>query len=138
MVTGGKGIHVIAPLRRVAEWPEVKSFCKAFAQKLADAEPDRFVANMSKAKRKGRLFIDYLRNERGATAIAPWSTRSREGAPVATPIGWDEIETIERANAFSLAEAAARAAQPDPWPDYFKLSQSITRGMLNAVAGPLR
>ena len=85
MVTGGKGIHVIAPLQRRAEWPEVKAFCKGFAQRLADAEPDRFVANMSKAKRKGRLFIDYLRNERGATAIAPFSTRSREGAPCAVP-----------------------------------------------------
>lgn len=79
LVTGGKGVHVIAPLRPSMEWPEVKAFCKALAQRLADNEPDRFVATMSKAKRKGKLFIDYLRNERGSTAIAPWSSRSRQG-----------------------------------------------------------
>ncbi|MHB1104518.1 MAG: non-homologous end-joining DNA ligase [Devosia sp.] len=138
MVTGGKGIHVIAPLQRVTEWPEVKAFCKTFAQRLAEAEPDRFTARLGKAKRKGRLFIDYLRNERGSTAICPWSTRSREGAPCAVPVSWDEVETLERANAFSLGHAAARATEKDPWPDYFKLSQSITKGMVNAVAGPLR
>ena len=134
MVTGGKGIHVIAPLQRRAEWPDVKAFCKGFAQRLADAEPDRFVANMSKAKRKGRLFIDYLRNERGATAIAPFSTRSREGAPCAVPISWEEVETISGANIFSLGAAAAKAAEPDPWPDYFKLKQAITATMLKTVS----
>ena len=104
------------------------------AQRLADAEPDRFVANMSKAKRKGRLFIDYLRNERGATAIAPFSTRSREGAPCAVPISWKEVETISGANIFSLGAAAAKAAEPDPWPDYFKLKQAITATMLKTVS----
>ncbi|HTO27498.1 MAG TPA: DNA ligase D, partial [Devosia sp.] len=81
LVSGGKGVHVIAPLRPTTEWPEVKVFCKTLAQRLADREPERFVATMSKAKRKGKLFIDYLRNERGSTAIAPWSSRSRQGAP---------------------------------------------------------
>src|SRR5690606_28181229 len=83
LVSGGKGIHVIAPLRPGLGWPETKAFCKAVAQHLAQKYPDRFTANMSKAKRKGKLFIDYLRNERGATAIAPWSSRSRQGAPAA-------------------------------------------------------
>ena len=104
LVTGGKGVHVIAPLVPNAEWPEVKAFCKAFAQRLADREPDRFIATMSKAKRKGKLFIDYLRNERGSTAVAPWSSRSREGAPAAVPVSWDELETIKAANQFSLAD----------------------------------
>jgi bifunctional non-homologous end joining protein LigD len=134
MVTGGKGIHVIVPLQRRAEWPDVKAFCKAFAQRLADTEPDRFVANMSKAKRKGRLFVDYLRNERGSTAIAPFSTRSREGAPCAVPVSWDEVATLAGANVFSLEAAAARAAEPDPWPDYFKLRQAITATTLKAVS----
>ncbi|PXA99098.1 DNA ligase D [Nostoc sp. 3335mG] len=125
MVSGGKGIHVIVPLKPEVEWPEVKEFCKSFAQSLADDEPDRFTANMSKAKRKGRLFIDYLRNERGSTAICPWSARSREGAPVAVPISWDEVETIKAANIFSLETAAARAAGENPWPDYFKIRQSL-------------
>ena len=138
MVTGGKGIHVIAPIVPKAEWPLVKSFCRAFAIALERAQPERFTANMSKAKRKGRLFVDYLRNERGATAIAPWSTRSRHNAPVAVPLAWDEVETLEAANTFSLDAAAVRAQEPDPWPDYFKLTQSITDGMVSAVAGPVK
>ncbi len=106
MVTGGKGIHVIAPLRRTLEWPEIKLFCRTFAEKLANDEPDRFTANIRKATRKGRMFVDYLRNERGATAVSPYSTRAKPGCPVATPISWDEVETLDRANAFSLGEAA--------------------------------
>jgi bifunctional non-homologous end joining protein LigD len=135
MVTGGKGIHVIAPLAPTLDWPAVKTFCKAFAQKLEDDAPERFVANMSKAKRKGRMFVDYLRNERGSTAIAPFSTRSREGAPCAIPVTWDEVPALDRANGVSLTEAAARAKAPDPWPDYFSVKQSITPKMLTAITG---
>jgi bifunctional non-homologous end joining protein LigD len=135
MVTGGKGIHVIAPLRRTLEWPEIKLFCRTFAEKLAIDEPDRFTSNIRKATRKGRMFVDYLRNERGATAVAPYSTRAKPGAPVATPVSWDEVDGLEAANMFSLGEAAARAEGPDPWPDYFKVTQSITKAMLSSVAG---
>jgi bifunctional non-homologous end joining protein LigD len=134
LISGGKGIHVIAPIVPSAGWPEVKAFCKALAQRMAAREPDRFVANMSKAKRKGKLFIDYLRNERGSTAIAPWSSRSRQGAPAAVPVRWDELDTIKAANQFSLALAAERARQPDPWKDYFSTTQTITKAMQNAVA----
>ncbi|MEO8883580.1 MAG: non-homologous end-joining DNA ligase [Devosia sp.] len=133
MLTGGKGVHVIAPLQPSLEWPEVKAFCHGFAQKLEAAEPDRFITNMAKAKRKGRMFVDYLRNERGATAVSPWSTRSREGAPAAVPISWSELKTIEAANAFPLPVAAARAAKPDPWKGYFTTKQTITASMLGAV-----
>ncbi|KKB76478.1 ATP-dependent DNA ligase [Devosia soli] len=125
MVSGGKGIHIIVPLKPEVEWPEVKEFCKTFAQNLAEDEPDRFTANMSKAKRKGRLFLDYLRNERGSTAISPWSARSRETAPVAVPVSWDEVKTLKAANLFSLDAAAARAKSENPWPDYFKIKQSL-------------
>ena len=135
LVTGGKGVHVIAPLRPDCEWPEVKSFCKVLAQRLADKFPDRFTANSRKASRKGKLFIDYLRNERGSTAIAPWSTRSRQGAPVAVPVDWDELETIKAANQFSLAAATERAGQPDPWRGYFATDQSITKAMVSSVTG---
>jgi bifunctional non-homologous end joining protein LigD len=133
MVTGGKGIHVIVPIQRRLLWPEVKAFCRAFATMLADAEPDRFLVNMSKAKRKGKMFLDYLRNERGSTAISPYSTRSRDGAPVATPVTWDELDGLDRANGFSLAEAAARAHGENPWPDYFDLRQGLTQKILKAV-----
>ena len=94
MLSGGKGFHIIAPLTRRAEWPEVKAFCRGFAVMLGEEAPERYVANMSKAKRKGRIFVDYLRNERGSTAIAPYSTRAREGAPVAAPITWKEVKTV--------------------------------------------
>jgi bifunctional non-homologous end joining protein LigD len=133
MVTGGKGIHVIAPLRRSLEWPQIKGFCHAFAEKLATDEPDRFTANIRKVNRKGRMFVDYLRNERGATAVCPFSTRAKPGASCAVPVGWDELADIQAANVFSIAEAAARASEPDPWPDYFEVRQTITAKMLKAV-----
>ena len=125
MATGGKGVHVIAPLQPVLDWPEVKVFCRSFVETLAAAEPDRFTANIRKVARKGRMFIDFLRNERGATAIAPFSTRARAGAPCAVPVSWDEMGSLKSANGFSLREAAARAEGADPWPDYFKLRQTI-------------
>lgn len=138
MVTGGKGVHVIAPLKPITEWPLVKLFCRTFAQKLEDNEPDSFTANIRKVERKGRMFVDYLRNERGSTAIAPFSTRARPGSPCAVPVGWDELETLTAANRFRIEEAAAKAQQPDPWPEYFDLTQSITKGMVESVAGPLK
>jgi bifunctional non-homologous end joining protein LigD len=133
LVSGGKGVHVIAPLVPDAGWDDVKAFSKAIATALAEAQPDRFVATMSKAKRKGKMFIDYLRNERGSTAIAPYSARSREGAPVATPVTWEELESVKAANAFPLKEVAARAAGPDPWQGYFETEQSITKAMLQGL-----
>lgn len=136
LVSGGKGVHVIAPLRPQAGWPEVKAFCKQLALDLANAEPERFVATMSKAKRKGRLFIDYLRNERGSTAIAPWSSRSREGAPVAVPVSWDQLKDVRAANQFDLAEAAVRSGHPDPWKGYLTSKQTITGRMLAQLKRP--
>ena len=95
---------------------------------MAADEPDRFTATLSKKARKGKLFIDYLRNERGSTAIAPYSTRAREGAPVAVPVGWDEIETLNSANGFSLEAAVARS-HDNPWPRYAKLRQSLPKSV---------
>ena len=95
MVTGGKGIHVIAPLVPRAEWPEVKSFAHRLAQAVAQSDPDNFTAALPKVQRKGRIFVDYLRNQRGATAVMPYSARARSGAPVAAPITWKEMETID-------------------------------------------
>ncbi len=134
MVSGGKGIHVVVPLRPLAEWDDVKAFCRGLAQQMAEDEPDRFTANLSKARRKGRLFIDYLRNERGSTAISPWSVRSREGAPVAVPVTWDEVPSLQKANGFSLGAAAERARE-NAWSDYFDQKQSLTKAILKKLAG---
>jgi bifunctional non-homologous end joining protein LigD len=134
MLSGGKGFHVIAPLTRRAEWREVKAFCQGFALKLGEEAPDRYVANMAKARRKGRIFVDYLRNERGATAICPYSTRARENAPVAAPVSWKEAETIAAANLFTARIMRERASKVgDPWADYFDTRQSLTKAMMRAV-----
>lgn len=105
MLTGGKGVHVVVPLMPKAEWPEVKDFAQRFALALAEAEPDRFTAALSKAKRTGRIFVDYLRNQRGATAIMPYSARAREGAPVAAPINWEELDEMKSGARFSVRDA---------------------------------
>ncbi|WP_336056701.1 DNA ligase D [Nitratireductor sp. CH_MIT9313-5] len=134
MVTGGKGIHVIAPLERRAEWPQVKEFARGFAKWLSAQDRDRYLAEASKARRKGRIFIDWLRNERGATAIAPYSARSREGCPIATPVSWEELERLERANGFRITDMEKRLKEPDPWQDASSWRQSITAAMREAVA----
>ena len=136
LVTGGKGVHVVAPLERRQDWDDLKSFARAFAVRQAEAEPRRFVATMSKAKRKGRIFIDWLRNERGSTAIAPYSTRSRPGAPVATPVTWAELEGLDVANGFDVEAVIERLAKGDPWADYVLIRQSITKAMLTGVGSP--
>ena len=105
MLSGGKGVHVVVPLTPDALWPPVKDFALRFATALAQAEPERFTATMSKAKRKGRIFIDWLRNQRGATAVMPYSVRARPGAPVAAPVGWHELAEIDAANRYTLADA---------------------------------
>ena len=99
--TGGKGLHVVAPLVRRASWDELKALLKAFADALVREQPKRYIAQASKAKRAGKLYIDYLRNEKGATAIASYSTRARPGATVATPLSWDELSASLRPDRFN-------------------------------------
>lgn len=106
LLSGGKGVHVVVPLTPRAEWPEVKDFADRFARALSQAEPDRFVATMTKAKRKGRIFIDWLRNQRGSTAIMPYSARARAGAPVAAPVSWTELRDLDTAARWTVRDAA--------------------------------
>ncbi|TPG18787.1 DNA ligase D [Sphingomonas koreensis] len=106
MITGGKGVHVIAPLTLRAEWPEVKDFAHRLALAVAQSDPDKFTAALPKAQRRGRIFVDYLRNQRGATAVMPYAVRARPGAPVAAPISWTEMETIESPAHFHVGDAA--------------------------------
>jgi bifunctional non-homologous end joining protein LigD len=114
MVTGGKGVHVVVPLRRTADWDGVKGFAKRLATGLSDRAPDRFTATMSKDKRIGRVFIDWLRNERGATAIAPYALRARPGAPVAVPVTWDEFSDLDAPNGFHADDMNNRLSRPCP------------------------
>ena len=106
MLSGGKGVHVVVPLTPEAEWPAVKDFADRFARAMAGADPERFVATMAKAKRKGRIFIDWLRNQRGATAVMPYSARARAGAPVAAPVSWTELRDIETAARWGVKDGA--------------------------------
>jgi len=106
MLSGGKGVHVVVPLVPQAEWPAAKSFCERFARALAQAEPERFTANLKKASRTGRIFIDYLRNQRGSTAVLPYVARARANAPVAAPVTWTELRGIDSAHAFTIKDAA--------------------------------
>ncbi|QWC57318.1 DNA ligase D [Erythrobacter sp. 3-20A1M] len=105
MLSGGKGVHVIVPLATGHSWAEHKDFSKRFAEALSMAEPDRFVATMSKEKRKGKIFIDWLRNQRGSTAVVPYSARARENAPVAAPIAWGELKETKTAARFHIGDA---------------------------------
>jgi len=116
MVTGGKGVHVIAPLTPTAEWPQVKDFAHRFAMALAQADPQRFTAALAKAKRTGKIFIDYLRNQRGATAVMPYSARSRPFAPIAVPLTWEELRDLDSPNHWHIGDAVEmmkRAASKD-------------------------
>ena len=105
MLSGGKGVHVIVPLKPEAEWPTVKDFARRFSIALAQSAPDRFTATMSKEKRKGKIFIDWLRNQRGATSIVPYSARARTGAPVAAPVSWEELDDYDSAGYFGIKDA---------------------------------
>jgi bifunctional non-homologous end joining protein LigD len=135
MLTGGKGVHVIAPIDRRRGWDEVKAFSKALAEALARAAPERYVAGMAKARRKGKIFIDYLRNERGSTAIAPYSTRRRANASVATPISWDELRSVDSADEYTLSNISRRLSslRRDPWAGYFETRQSISQAQIEAL-----
>jgi bifunctional non-homologous end joining protein LigD len=105
LLSGGKGIHVVVPLDASADWPAVKSFADRFSRAIAEAEPDMFTANIRKVQRKGRIFLDWLRNQRGATAVMPYSARAREGAPVSAPVTWDELDRFDSGHHFSILDA---------------------------------
>lgn len=105
MASGGKGVHVVVPLDGKADWPAVKDFASRFARAVAEAHPKRFTANMRKAERKNRIFLDWLRNERGATAVLPYSARARDIASVAVPLGWDELAELRDAHPFTISDA---------------------------------
>ncbi len=126
-LSGGKGLHVVVPIARGPSWDAVRGFCDAFAHAMVERAPERYVATMSKAKRPGKIFIDWLRNARGATSVASWSLRARKGAPVAVPLRWEDLGGIPRPAAFDLAAAKQRAARlrKDPWAGFDGMRQDL-------------
>jgi len=126
-LSGGKGVHVVVPLTPKADWAQAKAFCESFAQAMAEHAPDRYVATMSKAKRNGVIFIDWLRNARGATSVCSWSLRARPSAGVAVPLRWEELGRITAADAFPLPKALQRAQKlkKDPWEGIDQIKQVL-------------
>lgn len=118
--SGGKGLHVVAPLKPKAEWPAVKAFTKAIADSMAADSPNRYVSTITKSKRRGKILVDYLRNQRGATAVAPYSTRARPGAAVSMPLAWDELGPGIGPAYFTVENTPTRLASlsSDPWQDF--------------------
>lgn len=119
-LTGGKGLHVVARIERPFDWKGHKELAKRIAQLLEKESPERFTTSPRKRDRERRIFVDYLRNGKGATAIAPWSPRAREGAPVAVPISWKEVTPKLKPDSFSFEKARKRAERKgEPWPGFF-------------------
>jgi bifunctional non-homologous end joining protein LigD len=133
--TGGKGLHVVVPLQARLGWDEVKTFTKWVADQFVAQSSDRFTANMAKRARQGRIYIDYLRNSRGATAIGAYSPRARPGATVSTPLFWEEVEKSVRPQGFTVATVPQRLAslKTDPWAEIGKIRQSISAAVRRRV-----
>jgi len=128
-VSGGKGLHVVVPLNPGCDWDLTKRFAKGFADALAQSEPQRFLATATKSLRNKRIFVDYLRNGRGATAVASYSLRGRPGAPVAMPLAWSELTRLKRADAFTIKDVPTKLKRrrKDPWEGIDSLRQNLAR-----------
>jgi bifunctional non-homologous end joining protein LigD len=134
--TGGKGLHVCLPIARRVSWDDAKEFCRQFTELIVRVKPDAYVATMSKAQRRGKIFIDFFRNGRGATFIAPYSTRARDGAAVAMPLAWDELSPKVLPDHFHVRNAMKRLAtlKDDPWKDASTKKQQLTAAAVRAVS----
>jgi bifunctional non-homologous end joining protein LigD len=128
--SGGKGLHVVAPLIPQAEWDLVRTFAKGIADAMTADSPDRFVATVTKSRRKGKILVDYLRNGRGSTAVAPYSTRARPGAAVSMPLTWDELSPAIGPAYFTVTNALPRLAalDVDPWENFWKVALPLPAG----------
>jgi bifunctional non-homologous end joining protein LigD len=139
--TGGKGLHVCVPLEPEHGWEALEEFTRAVALRLAREEPGTFTANMAKARRKGKVYVDYLRNVRGANAVGAYSTRARAGAPVSAPVEWDELDRLSGPADFTVAEVPLRVLgfgsgrAADPWARYLAVKQSAPVSLTRDLAG---
>jgi bifunctional non-homologous end joining protein LigD len=134
-LSGGKGLHVVVPIVPELEWEPAKAFTKAVVQLLASRDPDRYVTTMAKAKRGGKIFLDYLRNGFGNTAVAPYSTRARPGAPVTTPVRWEELGPKLAPDHYTVRNIGRRLAtlRRDPWEGFFTAKQKVPRAVLKQL-----
>jgi len=126
--TGGKGLHVVTPLVRSVNWDVAKAACRQLAEAMESDSPQRYLAHMAKSARKGRIFVDYLRNSRGATAVSAFSTRARAGATVSTPLGWDELSDAIKSDHFRVGNIGRRLAylREDPWAAFFTTKRRLS------------
>jgi bifunctional non-homologous end joining protein LigD len=122
----------VAPLERRATWDEVKEFSHALARQFVRTAPDRFTTTVTKSRRKGKILIDYLRNDPESTAIASWSPRARAGAPIAVPLAWDELDADVRPE-ITVRDAQMRLMRPDPWAEFEDARRALTRAMQRRV-----
>jgi bifunctional non-homologous end joining protein LigD len=124
--TGGKGLHIVIPIEPKYTWDQVKSFAKTFAQSVVALKPDSYTANLSKIKRSGKIFIDYLRNQRGATAIAPYAMRAKKNAPISMPVSLKTLNDI-KSDTFTCTDVLSKMLKlsSNPWKNFFKLKQKL-------------
>ncbi len=124
-LTGGKGVHVVAPIERRVTWGEVADFAHDVADHLEARDAKRYVARAARSARRGRIFVDWLRNTRGATWVAPWSMRARPGAPISIPLSWPALSQTGAANAVTLPDLATGRLLADPWRDLLTTRQRL-------------
>jgi bifunctional non-homologous end joining protein LigD len=132
--TGGRGLHVVMPIRRHRNWTECLSFAKNIAHALERTDPTAYTTAFPKAGRASKILIDYLRNAHGATAIAAYSVRARKGAPIAAPLDWSALDEDIRFDFFNARSLATLLERKDPWRDFAKVRQSVTAAMRKRVA----
>lgn len=125
--SGGKGLHVVIPVRPATDWDNARAFARALAEQMAAEQPQEYLAVATKAQRRGKIFIDYLRNGRGATAVCSYSLRNRPGAPIATPLSWEELPDVRASDEFRFADIRQRLANMpmDPWEGIDRIRQSL-------------
>jgi bifunctional non-homologous end joining protein LigD len=131
--TGGKGIHVVASIRRGPDWSDVAALSKTIASEIVRLDPDRFTTQLSKAKRKGRILIDTLRNRMGATWVAPYSPRARAGITVSTPVSWEELTPRLRQDRFTIGTVPKRLRRRDPWAGMERSAPALTAAILRKI-----
>ena len=131
LISGGKGIHVVVPLDASQAWTDIEAFTRTLALTMARAEPDRYVATASKARRTGRIYIDWLRNKRSATAIVPYSLRARPTASIAMPTTWHGLAGLHSAAQFTAPRLSL--SSNDPWRGFFAARQRLSTGVLSSL-----